>query len=69
MRQFIKFGKRKHRGALKDSLKTAVIISEGEFFYCLPHYHFYAYDERCRQIMFISNDLEHAEWSWLFIEI
>lgn len=65
----LRFGKRKHRGSLEDSLKTSKAITEREFMNMIGDYHPYWFDKRVRQVMFIANDLEHAKWSWLFIQL
>lgn len=63
---FLKYGKRKHRGGLQESLETTCFISEREFQQCLSSYDYYCFDDRCNQILFINTD---EEFTWLFIEI
>lgn len=68
----LRFGTREHRGGLDESLATSKYFDEKRFNELLPYYEYYAFDERCNQIMFILKDMEH-EWRnhpvWLFIEI
>lgn len=60
------YGKRQHRGLLQDSLKTTVTISEQEFGELFADYHYYGFDKRCNQILFINTD---KVYTWLFIEL
>lgn len=67
----VKYGYRNHCGGLRESLSTKRYIDENDFKARLKNYSYYAYDPRCRQFMFIRNDMEHHihEPTWLFIEI
>ena len=65
-----KYGTREHRGALKDSLETAVYISFYDFIKRLKDYKFYSFDERVNQVMFLIKDFTNVKKpAWLFIEI
>lgn len=64
----VKYGKRKHSGGLQDSLNTSEYINENEFNELVKEYDYYAYDERCNQVLFIAKDMKR-EYIWLFIEI
>lgn len=67
----MKYGYRFHRGGLQDSLSTKVYITENDFRKRSKNYTFYAYDSRCRQLVFIRNEMEnyYTEPTWLFIEL
>lgn len=73
MRLKARYGGRMHRGGLDESLKTTKYISQQDFEERLKDYHFYTFDSRCNQVIFIINDLEKSainnEWTFLFIEI
>lgn len=62
------YGKREQRGGLNDSLKTSKYIDEFEFNKLVKKYDYYAFDERCNQVMFIAKDMS-TKYIWLFIEI
>lgn len=65
-----KFGLRKHRGGLKESLETIKYISEDEFKRILPKYEYYAFDERVNQVMFLHKHFmkKVVKYDWLFIQ-
>lgn len=67
----MKFGYRHHRSSLQESLQTKQYISINDFTKRSKNYRFYGYDSRCRQLMFIRNEMEHyyTEPLWLFIEL
>lgn len=65
----ITFGKRPHRGGLKESLKEAKKISRKEFETLLPDYKFYFFDERVNQLLFFIKDLEKSYYTWIYIQI
>ena len=78
----IKFGYRRHCGGLNESLKTSRYISLVRFNKLLPEYEYYAYDNRCKQYLFIlrnmeerfncfiqKNYMEYVNRGWLFIEV
>ena len=56
----LKYFKREHRGGLKESLATQKYISKEDFNKLLDtnKYHFYAYDDRVFQYLFILKDME-----------
>ena len=67
----ITYGKREHRGGLKESLSTSVQITELEFKELLNNkdndYQYYCFDNRCNQILFCGKyDLDYM---WLFIQL
>lgn len=55
----LKFFKRDHRGGLKESLETQTYISQEQFNKLLDTnlYHFYCYDGRVYQYLFILKDM------------
>lgn len=67
----IKFGKRKHRGALQDSLDTSVEIYEEEFKNLIRDknngYNYYCFDNRCNQILFLGK--YELDYMWLYIQL
>ena len=67
----MKFGYRDHRSTLQESLQTKQYISINDFTKRSKNYRFYAYDNRCKQLMFIRDEMEHhyTEPTWLFIEL
>lgn len=67
LRVFLKYGYRQHKSTLEESLKTSVAISSRSFDNHLQsgRFRFYCYDERCNQILWLSDDTE----MWLFIEL
>ena len=64
----VKYGKREHRGGLKESLATSKYIDEYTFNRLVKKYDYYCVDERCNQIMFIAKDMSR-KYIWLFIEV
>lgn len=66
-----KFGKRKHRGGLDESLATSVQITEEEFKELLNNkdndYTYYCFDNRCNQILFCGK--YELEYMWLYIQL
>ncbi len=56
----LKYFKREHRGGLKESLATQKYISLEQFNKLLDtnKYHFYGYDERVFQYLFILKDMQ-----------
>lgn len=67
----MKYGFRDHRSTLQESLQTKQYISYYDFGKRSQNYRFYAYDKRCRQLMFIIDNMKHHldEPTWLFIEL
>ena len=67
----ITFGKRDHRGGLKESLETSVEITEQEFKKLLNDkdndYHYYCFDDRCNQIIFIGKP--ELDYMFLYIQL
>lgn len=71
MKYYIKFGKREHRGGLKESLTTSVEITESEFKNLLNDkdngYTYYCFDERCNQIIFLGK--YELRYMFLYIQL
>lgn len=67
----MKYGYREHRELLTESLKTKVYCTEEEFRKMAQKYRYYAYDKRCKQIVFIIDNMQqyYTEPTWLFIEL
>lgn len=78
----LKFGYRRHCGGLNESLNTRIYISQERFNQLLPEYEYYAYDDRCKEYVFIlrnfenrincfvdPNSSDNIARSWLFIEV
>ena len=67
----ITFGKREHRGGLKESLETSVEITAQEFNELLKNkandYSYYCFDDRCNQIVFLGK--YSLKYMFLYIQL
>jgi len=67
MKRELKYGKRIHRGSLKDSMTTKTEIDYTQFLEEIDNYKFYGVDERVKQILFIAKNIK-TKYTWLYIQ-
>lgn len=68
----MKYFVRDHCGGLKEAIETTKEITKEEFLTLLYHYHFYAYDHRTNELLWILEGMEtmfHKYHVWLGIEL
>ena len=67
----VRYLKREHRGGLSESLATSVEITEQKFKDLLKDtnngYHYYCFDERCQQVIFLGK--YELDYMFLCIQI